>query len=115
MRQRLRRPLRYASSLKRNSLAATLNKMPGPASALIRPHSSSVMLQPTTVNISWPPENDGNGSGSIVLQVHLDGQQQAQPVLQEPKVQPESTAPSEDLREATIISGSISAVLFVSF
>nr|SVE92869.1 EOG090X01XB [Moina brachiata] len=102
MRQRLRRPLRYASSLKRNSLAATLNKMPGPAAGLVRPHASSVMLQPTTVNISWPPENDGNGSGSLVLQVHLDGQA-TEPVLQEPKTQPESTAPSEGLQE-TIIS-----------
>ena len=76
MRQRLRRPLRYGSSLKRGSLAATLNKMPGPSSALTRPHPSSLMAQSTTVNITWPPEENGNGTGSFVLQVRLDGQQQ---------------------------------------
>lgn len=76
MRQRLRRPLRYGSSLKRGSLAATLNKMPGPSSVLPRPHPSSLMAQSTTVNITWPPEENGNGTGSFVLQVRLDGQQQ---------------------------------------
>lgn len=79
MRQRLRRPLRYGSSLKRGSLAATLNKMPGPSSALARPHPSSLMAQSTTVNITWPPEENGNGTGSFVLQVRLDGQQQQPP------------------------------------
>lgn len=91
MRQRMRRPLRYGSSLKRGSLATTLNKMPGPASsvgslATVRggpagqAHSSSLVSQqpPTTVNITWPPEEDGNGTGSFVLQVRLDGQQQQQ-------------------------------------
>lgn len=76
MRQRLRRPLRYGSSLKRGSLAATLNKMPGPSPVITRPHPSSLMAQSTTVNITWPPEENGNGTGSFVLQVHLDGQQQ---------------------------------------
>lgn len=78
MRQRLRRPLRYGSSLKRGSLAATLNKMPGPSSVLPRPHPSSLMAQSTTVNITWPPEENGSGNGSFVLQVRLDGQQQQQ-------------------------------------
>lgn len=73
--RRLRRPLRYGSALKRGSLTATLNKMPGPPSAMNRPHPPSLMAQATTVNISWPPEEDGNGTGSFVLQVRLDGQQ----------------------------------------
>nr|SVE71533.1 EOG090X01XB [Daphnia similis] len=78
MRQRLRRPLRYGTSLKRGSLAATLNKMPGPSPIQLRPHPSSLMAQSTTVNITWPPEENGNGTGSFVLQVQLDGQQQQQ-------------------------------------
>nr|SVE74040.1 EOG090X01XB [Daphnia barbata] len=78
MRQRLRRPLRYGTSLKRGSLAATLNKMPGPSPVQARPHPSSLMAQSTTVNITWPPEENGNGTGSFVLQVQLDGQQHQQ-------------------------------------
>ncbi len=90
MRQRMRRPLRYGSSLKRGSLATTLNKMPGPMSSIggmnvVRPSSSmqppsASNGQPTTmVNITWPPEEDGNGTGSFVLQVRLDGQPQQDP------------------------------------
>jgi len=71
MRQRLRRPMRYG--LKRGSLASTLNKMAGP-STIARPHPSSLMAQSTTMNISWPPEANGNGTGSFVLQVNLNGQ-----------------------------------------
>ena len=71
MRQRLRRPMRYG--LKRGSLATTLNKMAGP-STITRPHPSSLMAQSTTMNISWPPEANGNGTGSFVLQVNLNGQ-----------------------------------------
>jgi len=32
------------------------------------------MAQSTTMNISWPPEANGNGTGSFVLQVNLNGQ-----------------------------------------
>ena len=83
----MRRPLRYGSSLKRGSLASTLNKMPGPMSIAqsagavrtagsIHPSLISDGKSTTTVNITWPPEEDGNGTGSFVLQVRLDGQQQ---------------------------------------
>lgn len=65
------------------------------------------MMQPTTVNISWPPENDANGTGSIVLQVHLDGQ--ARQTVQEPKTEPGSAALSEKLA-ATIIAGNVSGL-----
>nr|SVE74652.1 EOG090X01XB [Daphnia carinata] len=91
MRQRLRRPLRYGTSLKRGSLAATLNKMPGPSSIQARPHPSSLMAQSTTVNITWPPEENGNGTGSFVLQVQLDGQQQ-------------QTSPQKDIPTASVTS-----------
>ena len=93
MRQRLRRPLRYGSSLKRGSLAATLNKMPGPSPVLTRPHPSSLMAQSTTVNITWPPEENGNGTGSFVLQVQLDGQQQHQQTQNETPPPPSSPDP----------------------
>nr|SVE86608.1 EOG090X01XB [Daphnia similis] len=89
MRQRLRRPLRYGTSLKRGSLAATLNKMPGPSPIQARPHPSSLMAQSTTVNITWPPEENGNGTGSFVLQVQLDGQQQ-------------QTSPQKDIPTASV-------------
>jgi hypothetical protein len=93
MRQRLRRPLRYGSSLKRGSLAATLNKMPGPSPILTRPHPSSLMAQSTTVNITWPPEENGNGTGSFVLQVHLDGQQEHQQPQNETPPPPSTPGP----------------------
>ena len=100
MRQRLRRPLRYGSSLKRASLTPTLNKMPGPSavgsSGLVRSHHPSLMVpQPTTtVNITWPPEEDGNGTGSsFVLQVCLDSQGQKQ-LQQRPNLQNETPPPS---------------------
>lgn len=89
MRQRLRRPLRYGTSLKRGSLAATLSKMPGPSPIQARPHPSSLMAQSTTVNITWPPEENGNGTGSFVLQVQLDGQQQ-------------QTSPQKDIPTASV-------------
>nr|SVE84114.1 EOG090X01XB [Daphnia pulex] len=92
MRQRLRRPLRYGSSLKRGSLAATLNKMPGPSPVITRPHPSSLMAQSTTVNITWPPEENGNGTGSFVLQVHLDGQQQHQQTQNETSPPPSTSS-----------------------
>lgn len=47
--------------------------MAGP-STIARPHPSSLMAQSTTMNISWPPEANGNGTGSFVLQVNLNGQ-----------------------------------------
>ena len=93
MRQRLRRPLRYGSSLKRSSLSATLNKMPGPSAVLTRPHPSSLMAQSTTVNITWPPEENGNGTGSFVLQVHLDGQHPHQQTQSETPPLPSSPGP----------------------
>lgn len=102
MRQRMRRPLRYGSSLKRGSLASTLNKMPGPSSsvssmAIVRQSNNLQHLpnngQPTTtVNITWPPEEDGNGTGSFVLQVRLDGQ--AQPDPSQPSCQSDDSPPT---------------------
>ena len=125
MRQRLRRPLRYGSSLKRASLAPTLNKMPGPSvantSALARPHHSSSMMAPqpptTTVNITWPPEEDGNGTGSsFVLQVCLDSQGQKQ--LQQKQQQPPNETPpsiTDNLPDQTHISPGIDEKLLSHF
>ena len=116
MRQRLRRPLRYGSSLKRGSLAATLNKMPGPSSALARPHPSSLMAQSTTVNITWPPEENGNGTGSFVLQVCLDGQQQQQQHQLSPPTDtpPQSTADLEKMSNPSTAEGNSAAVPITS-
>lgn len=103
MRQRLRRPLRYGSSLKRASLAPTLNKMPGPSSVLARQNPSAMLGQSTMVNITWPPEEDGNGTGSLVLQVRLDGQQQ-QPTLQNDTPPPSVRDPDKPM-EPVIATG----------
>ena len=64
MRQRLRRPLRYGSSLKRGALALTLNKMPGPGVAKSRPGAQPPPVTDLSANLSAP----------YVVQMRMDGQ-----------------------------------------
>ena len=103
IRQRLRRPLRYGS-LKRGSLALTLNKMPGPPPKAPR---TALMTQPSTVNLTWnaADENAATSASSApyVVQVRLDGQipldsDTPPPSITEIKMQEAPVSPGNRLR-----------------